>query len=326
MMRRLLLGVLLALAGLGLAWEFWHPAGPKASAVGSLAPQGSRSTTRPVEGQPALALDSATIRRIGIVTSILRSTQEPARLTLTGELVPDPGAIATVRAPVAGRLAVRSGMHWPAFGDEVTAGSLVGQVSDALPLAVPRGGVVSQVLAQPGEMVQPGQVLLEITDYQHPMARIAWVAGAPLPPPQTIELAPLESPDHGTEAHLVGAAPAVDPLTKMPAYLFRAAAPWAGARPGAPVVGLVPEPQVRWRGVFVPDEAVVQWDGLAWVFLQHGAGRYVRTPVSTERPVPRGWIEAGLLHPGDTVVARGAQQLLSEEFRAKIVVGEEVGE
>jgi hypothetical protein len=48
--------------------------------------------------------------------------------------------------------------------------------------------------------------------------------------------------------------------------------------------------------------------------------------VATEHPVPGGWRVDHGLNAGDRVVTVGAGQLLSEEFRARIVVGEEVGE
>jgi hypothetical protein len=76
----------------------------------------------------------------------------------------------------------------------------------------------------------------------------------------------------------------------------------------------------------VPDRAVVQWDGLAWAYRRHGAERYERVAVPTERPVAGGWIAASRLRAGDTVVVTGAQELLSEEFRARVTVGDESGE
>jgi hypothetical protein len=55
-------------------------------------------------------------------------------------------------------------------------------------------------------------------------------------------------------------------------------------------------------------------------------GRFLRVPVATTHPVPGGWLVTAGVVPGDRVVSRGAGQLLSEEFRARITVGEEVGE
>jgi hypothetical protein len=71
---------------------------------------------------------------------------------------------------------------------------------------------------------------------------------------------------------------------------------------------------------------VVQWEALAWAYVERAPGRFARVRVPTEHPLPGGWrVEQGLA-PGDQVVVVGAGQLLSEEFRARIVVGEEVGE
>ena len=56
-----------------------------------------------------------------------------------------------------------------------------------------------------------------------------------------------------------------------------------------------------------------------------GAGRFERVRVSTDHPARGGWGRAALA-AGDTVVVRGAEELLSEEFRARVTVGDESGE
>ena len=76
----------------------------------------------------------------------------------------------------------------------------------------------------------------------------------------------------------------------------------------------------------MPDEAVVQWDGLAWAYRSRGEGSFERVAVPTDRPIAGGWIAPRGLSPGDTVVVTGAQELLSEEFRARVSVGDEAGE
>jgi hypothetical protein len=50
----------------------------------------------------------------------------------------------------------------------------------------------------------------------------------------------------------------------------------------------------------------------------------VRVP--TDHPVTGGWVVGPPLAPGDSVVTRGAEELLSEEFRARVTVGDESGE
>jgi len=204
-----------------------------ASSTGQPATEPSRMVAS--EGQAAIVLDTATRRRIGITTAALQPLQHPGELALAGEIVSDPSALAIVRAAVSGRLTIPEGSRWPAFGDPVAAGAVLGQVSDALPLTAPRSGMVSRILAQPGELVQAGQGLLEITDYARPLARIAWGSVAPQQPPASIFVAPAEHSTTRLPARLVGPAPEADPLTRWPAFLYRLDRGWPGARPGAAV-------------------------------------------------------------------------------------------
>ena len=115
-------------------------------------------------------------------------------------------------------------------------------------------------------------------------------------------------------------------MTRRPAYLFRAERAWPGATPGTPVLALVPAAGRASAGVLVPDAAVVQWEGLAWTYRRLAADAFERVRVPTVRSARGGWIAGAPLAAGDTVVVRGAQELLSEEFRARVTVGDESGE
>ena len=288
---------------------------------------------RRVGDDVAVVLDSAELREAGIQTQTLGSATAAAGATrLTGELVADPARVSTIRAPVPGRLAAPGG-HWPALGERVAAGALLAQVSDARPLAAPRAGTVTRLGAQPGEIVQAGQELLQLTDLTAPVARIVWRADAPAPP-STLVVSPLVGSAAGISARLVGPAADVDSLTRAPVYLYRLTGTWAGARPGLAVATEVPAPGAAASGLLVPTDAVVQWQGLAWVYVERGPGQFVRVRVDTSRPAPGGWI-VGARAPGpgdaefrgvgsgDRVVVRGAAQLLSEEFRSRLPAGDE---
>jgi hypothetical protein len=48
--------------------------------------------------------------------------------------------------------------------------------------------------------------------------------------------------------------------------------------------------------------------------------------VPTDRPLTDGWLAGPPWKTGDSVVVKGAEQLLSEEFRARVTVGDEVAE
>ncbi|MEP6687967.1 MAG: HlyD family efflux transporter periplasmic adaptor subunit, partial [Gemmatimonadales bacterium] len=228
---------------------------------------------------------------------------------------------------------VPEGARWPGLGERVRAGVEIARVSDARPLAVPISGTVTRVAAQPGSLVEAGQPLLEVADLSHPLVRVAWVEGLGDAPPHGLTLNP--GGEARVPARLVGPAPEADPVTRRPAYLYRAARNWPGAAPGVQVVALiVAASSAQGRAasaadrahVLVPDSAVVQWEGLAWTYRRRAPGRFERIRVATDRPVPGGWLTGPPLAAGDSVVLHGAEELLSEEFRARVTVGDESGE
>ncbi len=272
------------------------------------------------EGEARVALDSAEVARVGIQLAALTAARRTEELRVPGEVVTEPERTAVVRAPVSGRLTAEPS-GWPELGTRVASGAALGQVSDARPLVAPIAGVITRVGARPGEIVSEGQTLLELADRSRPVVRLTWSeTGAP---PSVVGLAPDSA--RRVEADLIGPAAEADPVTRQAVYLYRARRAWPGAVPGTLVDAEVAQGSST-AGVLVPDPAVVQWDGLAWVFLQRAPGRYVRIRVPTDHPTPRGWIAGAPLAPGDTVVVTGAEELLSEEFRARVTVGDESGE
>jgi multidrug efflux pump subunit AcrA (membrane-fusion protein) len=270
-------------------------------------------------------------RRVGIELAALRAASSGGLdARLSGEVVPETERAAVLRAPVAGRFTVPEGGRWPALGERVAANVPLARVSDARALALPIGGVVTRIGAQPGSLVEAGQVLLEVADYTRPLVRMSWLDPTAAAPPARVSLGPgSASSTASVPARLVGPAPEADPVTRRPAYLYRAERAWPGAAPGTPVVGYTESPAAvpsRGSGVLVPDSAVVQWDGLAWAYLARPEDHFERVRVRTGRPARGGWIVDGPLAVGDSVVVRGAEELLSEEFRARVTVGDESGE
>ena len=289
------------------------------------AKEGAAAPTLGAIGDEAVVvLDSVTVSRIGLRTMALERATRTPMLELSAVIVDDPGAGTTIRAGIGGRLTAADGGHWPTVGERLDAGSEIAQVGDARAVTVPRSGSVTRLLAQPGELVQAGQPLLELTDYSTPLARLAW-AMSEVAPPTEIGFRQL-SGGATVPGRLAGTSPQADPVTGGTAYLYRLGQGGSGLRPGAALVALVPDQAASRHGIELPSAAVVQWDALAWAYVQRSPGKFARVRVSTDYPVPGGWRVEDGLHPGDRVVIAGAGQLLSEEFRARIVVGEEVGE
>lgn len=333
--RRILPLVLVLVAAVALVLQFRNSRREVAGEAERDQPVVAPSRVAAGEGAVTVTLDSSERRRVGLSLAVVRTAGERAVTRLPAEVVAETERVATLRAPVSGRFTVPEGARWPGLGERVRAGVAIARVSDARPLAMPISGTVTRVAAQPGALVEAGQTLLEVADLRHPLVRVAWVEGSGEIAPPSLTLSP--GGDIRVPARLVGPAPEADPVTRRPAYLYRGARSWPGAAPGVPLVALVVGLGVpgtspgtaaagRRMDVVVPDSAVVQWEGLAWTYRQRAVGQFERVRVKTDRPVPGGWLSGPPLVPGDSVVLRGAEELLSEEFRARVTVGDESGE
>ena len=322
---------------LPLVWSFLaHRESPEGEESSRRAAATSRVMR--ADGEAVIELASAAASHADIATAILQpvygsrtgtgGAPSPLKVQLQGELVADPARVTTIRAAVPGRLAASV---WPALGEVIGAGRVLGQVSDARALVAPRLGTVTRVNAQPGELVQAGQELLQLTDFASPLVRVVWRADLTGAPPLEITVAPETGTRVNARARLIGAAPDVDTITRMSVYLYRLENSWPGARSGLPVVATIPDNRSSGSdsgitvtsdgGVLVPAAAVIQWQALAWVYVERGPNRYVRKRIMTDYLVSDGYlvsIAPSGLTPGDRVVVRGAQQLLSEEFRTQL--------
>ena len=118
---------------------------------------------------------------------------------------------------------------------------------------------------------------------------------------------------------LIAASPQADPRIQGPTYFY--AAPAEGLLPGSNVTAYLPSGAQR-TGETVPAEAVVWWQGKAWVYVQSAPDRFARRELPEMAPVSEGWFVPGDFQ-GARLVVRGAQTLLSEELRAQIQVGEQ---
>lgn len=71
------------------------------------------------------------------------------------------------------------------------------------------------------------------------------------------------------------------------------------------------------KGVFVPNQAIVWHGGMAWIYVKTKPDTFLRKPVASDIELDNGWFDNSLT-PGTEVVTRGAQLLLSEEFKFQI--------
>jgi len=118
------------------------------------------------------------------------------------------------------------------------------------------------------------------------------------------------------EADYVSPFPQVDPRIQGISELYLARA-YPVLEPGMNLVAHLPVGK-QLRGVLIPQSAVVWWQGEAWVYEQVSPGRFVREAAPTDIPLPSGYFAARSFTSQVALVVRGAQFLLSEEFRSQI--------
>jgi hypothetical protein len=138
-------------------------------------------------------------------------------------------------------------------------------------------------------------------------------------PPQVAAIA--IGPSLRAPITFVSAATRADPRIQSLSFFYTVPAE-SGVLPGMNVLAFLPSGAAV-EGVTVPAEAIVWWQDRAWIYRRTGNEAFVRSQIVTEQPAPEGgFIVKDLLGDAE-IVTRGAQFLLSEEFRAQIQVGED---
>ncbi len=120
---------------------------------------------------------------------------------------------------------------------------------------------------------------------------------------------------HAT-ANFISVLPQLDPRLQVPSLLYEVGA-HPGLVPGINLSVFLPAGPEQ-TGIVIPSTAVVWSQGSAWCYVEDLPGKFVRTPVQTSDPVANGFFETEGIRPGARVVIKGAQTLLSEEFRSQI--------
>lgn len=148
-----------------------------------------------------------------------------------------------------------------------------------------------------------------------------------LAPSQSAGAAPPQATVQTSGGRLIAAkfvSPALrtDPKIQGRSFFYVVATEDSDLLPGMNVSALLPAGEPV-PGVVVPASAVVWLQGRPWVYAQVKLDRFARREVSTEQPVKAGWVQPKQFSPAEAFVVRGAQVLLSEEFRAQISVGED---
>jgi len=329
--------VWLALAAAGIAalavWG-WSTYQSAPSMPVPAAPPASRVST--VGGLTVVTLDEATQKLSGLQTAILPATSRQAERLAYGS-VPDLQPLidlharyGTAAAEVAAAQATAKASGQDAernralFQDDSNVSQKTVQTAQAAAsvdqsklqaaeasLQAVRASALQQFGAPLARLIAgPDAALARLLDRQDMLLRIALSLGTDFAAPERITV---EAGEHGRiAANLISASPQSDPTSEGRTYLYRAA---ASLPIGSKVVAYLPSGQSATPGVVIPESSVLWFGGQPWAYVLQGKDRFVRRPVADQSPYDGGFFVTTGFQPGERVVTRGAQLLLSEEQR-----------
>jgi len=119
------------------------------------------------------------------------------------------------------------------------------------------------------------------------------------------------------KAYFVSSALITDQDSQGETYFFKSAT--GKLRVGMRLDAWLPQGDQALKGVFIPEQAMVWNSGLPWVYVQLEDDLYQRRAVSTGVSAAGGLFMQQGMAVGEQLVMRGAQMLLSEEFRWQIL-------
>ncbi|QID16154.1 metal transporter [Nitrogeniibacter mangrovi] len=163
------------------------------------------------------------------------------------------------------------------------------------------------------EDARTGQRLEAILAGNAALVRVTFPPATPMPAPASVTLAdPNGTP---VSAQRLSPFPHSDPQIQGQPWLYLADRGLPGGmRTEARYTADTASPAT---GVTVPKDAVVWYGGQRWVYVSPAPERFVRRPLPVAEDTDVRVVPTGALHPGDRVVVRGAQLLLSEELRPR---------
>lgn len=117
--------------------------------------------------------------------------------------------------------------------------------------------------------------------------------------------------------NLISPSPRTDPRIQGISFFYDIPAKATNLLSGMDVIAFLPVGS-NVKGFFIPASAIVWWQGMSWVYVQKDATQFLRREVSTTSPIRDGYFVTTGFTEGNRIVVKGAQILLSEEFRPQV--------
>lgn len=188
-----------------------------------------------------------------------------------------------------------------------------------------RAGDVVEVLAQPGEAIEPGSPILRLARLDLLLARVDVPIGDRILPAATqARIVPAGYEEQSPlRAERVAVSGAVDPHAQGIPLLFRVSGTRFGLRPGLAVTAYLPSAGAVRSGFIIPQAAVARMGGKAYVYVETAPTKFERRVISLDQPTGEGYVAASDFKGGERIVTVGAQSLLSEEFKSQMTTDEQ---
>ena len=165
------------------------------------------------------------------------------------------------------------------------------------------------------ERDDPPAFVRSLTTGEPTLVRVDLPAGESLKsPPSSARLVSLSDSEHPVTAEFFDTTATVDPQTQGQGFLFLIARKSPGFSPNAAVTGYVKVPGDSLNGVTVPRDAMIRFQGKAWVYLQTGDNEFTRRDISLDHPTEKGWFVQSGVTDKDRIVVSGGQTILSTEL------------
>jgi hypothetical protein len=294
-------------------------------------------------GEPLIKLDSETQQRSGIETAALPSAPHPEQVRGYG-MVLDVARLTELSNNYANAKAqvqiaqAKLAMSRPAFeraqklftehqvvSEAQLQAAVAGFGTDQASLAAAEAQVRTLTATAYQEwgsvlgksLIDGSPMITRLIERQDFLLQITLPPAVILPtPPSTASIAT----DKLSQAAITFVSPAtrIDPKIQGMSFFYTVPAE-SGVLPGMNVLASLPSGKSI-EAATVPASAIVWWQGRAWVYRRRGRDSFVRVEIATDLPARGGGYIVKDLPKDAEIVMRGAQLLLSEEFRSQIQV------
>jgi multidrug efflux system membrane fusion protein len=291
-------------------------------------------------GQTVITLDRSTQERMRLITAVLNSAAEHAEGIAFATILPTQALVALRNNYVAAQLQLEKAQARATVSRAAhqRLKSLYERDQDASQKSVQESeGVLRSDLATLSAAQQDLTLQKFAAQQNWGPAVAAWISGGShkldqvlsqevllvqvtLPPedafhtPQRVLLSTAER--RFAQARYISPLPRTDPLMQRASLLYETNFR-PDLAPGMNLIARFPKGPAQ-RGIVVPYPAIVWWDGQAWAYLLVNGTQFTRKQVNTDVPLSSGYFVIAGFKPGDRIVIRGSQFLLSEEYRSQI--------